>query len=92
MNDLDYDEEVMLQTYLSELPPLTRKQREWLGSWLCGRFTHYGETRTQANLAAFRGVTRQRVDQIESQIMRKLRRTFYRDQPLQEELREIFHR
>ncbi len=92
MNDLDYDEEVMLQTYLSELPPLNRKQREWLGSWLCGRFTHYGETRTQANLAAFRGVTRQRVDQIESQIMRKLRRTFYRDQPLQEELREIFHR
>ncbi len=92
MNDLDHDEEVMLQTYLEELPPLTRKQRWELGSLLCGRFTHYGEVRTQANLAAFRGVSRQRLDQIESKVMRKLRRTFYRDQPLQKELREIFHR
>ncbi len=92
MNALDYDEEVMLETYLHELPPLTRKQREWLGSWLCGRFTHYGEVRTQANLAAFRGVSRQRLDQIESKIMRKLRVKFHCDKPLNEELREIFNR
>ncbi len=90
--NLDYDEEVILETYLSELPPLTRKQREWLGSWLCGRFVRYGEVRSQANLAAFRGLTRQRLDQIESQIMRKLRVKFHCNKHLQEELREIFKR
>ncbi len=79
---LDYDEEVMLTTYLEELPPLTRKQRDWLGSWLCGRFTHYGEVRTQANLAAFRGVSRQRVDQAEKRIMRKLRIKLHCDKVL----------
>ncbi len=90
--NLDYDEEVMLETYLSELPPLTRKQREWLGSWLCGRFVRYGEVRTQANLAAFRGLTRQRLDQIERQSLRKLRVKLHCKQTLQEELREIFNR
>ncbi len=91
MEALEHDESVMLETYLHELPPLTRKQREWLGSWLCGRFTHYGEVRTQANLAAFRGVSRQRIDQVESKIMRKLRVKFHCDQPLRDELREIFY-
>lgn len=92
MNALEYDESVMLETYLHELPPLTRKQREWLGSWLCGRFTHYGEVRTQANLAAFRGFSRQRLDQIEARIMRKLRVKFHCNQPMRDELMEIFHR
>ncbi len=92
MEALEHDESVMLETYLHELPPLTRKQREWLGSWLCGRFTHYGEVRTQANLAAFRGVSRQRLDQIEAKIMRKLRVKFHGNKPLRDELREIFHR
>ncbi len=92
MNPLTPDESVMLETYLSELPPLTRKQREWLGSWLCGRFVHYGEVRTQANLAAFRGVSRQRLDQIEAKIMRKLRVKFHGNKPLRDELQEIFHR
>ncbi len=91
MNALEHDESVMLETYLHELPPLTRKQREWLGSWLCGRFVRYGEVRTQANLAAFRGVSRQRLDQIESKIMRKLRARFHANQPLRDELQEIFY-
>jgi DNA-directed RNA polymerase sigma subunit (sigma70/sigma32) len=92
MKNLEYDEQVMLQTYLEELPPLTRKQREWLGSWLCGRFTHYGEVRTQANLADFRGISRQRCDQIESKALRKVRAVLYRDKELEDELREIFKR
>jgi DNA-directed RNA polymerase sigma subunit (sigma70/sigma32) len=92
MKNLEHDEQVMLQTYLEELPPLTRKQREWLGAWLCGRFTHYGEVRTQANLAQFRGLSRQRLDQIESKVLQKLRARFHANKPLQEELREIFKR
>ncbi len=87
---LEHDESVILETYLTELPPLTRKQREWLGSWLCGRFTHYGEVRTQANLAAFRGVSRQRLDQREAKAIRKIRKHLHCNPELREELAGIF--
>ncbi len=90
IKSLDYDEEVVLTTYLEELPPLTRKQRQWLGGWLCGRFTVYGVPKTQANLAAFRGVSRQRIDQEEAKVKRKIRRYLHCHPEVRDELAALF--
>ncbi len=61
-----------------------------LGLAISAHHCTLGAPKTAAEIAAYCGCSRQRLEQIEKKALRKLRATLYRDKKLREELETFF--